>query len=99
SGELPNFMTSAEQGLEFLPWLRRGSVRFDGTGWSVEGEPNSIIDKGSIETEFAVRGLAQAGWSLALSEPAMTPGFADPYTWSVERLPDGSFLFAGNVPA
>jgi outer membrane protein OmpA-like peptidoglycan-associated protein len=99
SGETPNFEASAEQALNFLPWLRRGTVRFDGTGWIVEGEPVSAIDKGSIETEFAVRGLAQSGWTLDLSQPAEAPGFADPYLWSAERLPDGSFLFAGNVPA
>ena len=99
SGEAPDFTASAEQALDFLPWLREGAVRFDGTVWSVEGEPLSEIDKGSIETEFAVRGLAQSGWTLALSEPAAMPGRADPYVWSAERLPDGSFLFAGNVPA
>ena len=99
SGEAPDFLASAEQALDFLPWLRVGSVQFDGTGWTVEGEPLSVIDQGSIETEFAVRGLAQSGWSLALSAPSARPGFADPYLWSAERLPDGSFLFAGNVPA
>ncbi len=99
SGEAPGFITSAEQALDFLPWLRKGAVRFDGTGWTVEGEPLSEIDKGSIESEFAVRGLAQTGWTLSLSEPAPMPSIADPYLWSAERLPDGSFLFAGNVPA
>ena len=99
SGHAPNFVASAEQATGFLKWLRSGSVRFDGTGWTVQGEPVSGIDKGAIETEFAIRGLAQAGWTLALSAPAQAPGFADPYLWSAERLPDGSFLFAGNVPA
>lgn len=99
SGETPNFAASAEQALQFLPWLRNGVVRFDGAGWSVEGEPASAIDKGSIEAEFAVRGLAQSGWTLALTEPRPEPAIADPFTWSAERLPDGSFLFAGNVPA
>lgn len=99
SGEAPNFVASAEQALSFLTWLRNGEVSFDGTGWSVEGEPMSLIDKGSIETEFAMQGLAQAGWSLALSTPPAMPGFADPYLWSAEKLADGSFLFAGNVPA
>ncbi|QYO78119.1 OmpA family protein [Devosia salina] len=99
SGESPNFVSSAGQAMAFLPWLRQGSVRFDGTGWSVEGEPASAIDKGSIQTEFAVLGLAQAGWTLALSEPPALPSVADPFVWSGERLPDGSFLFAGNVPA
>ncbi|MVS97794.1 OmpA family protein [Devosia marina] len=99
SGEALNFAASAEQALQFLPWLRSGVVRFDGASWSVEGEPASAIDQGSIEAEFAVRGLAQSGWSLALTEPRPEPVIADPFTWSAERLPDGSFLFAGNVPA
>ena len=99
SGETPNFVASAEQALQFLPWLRTGVVRYDGRVWTIEGEPASAIDKGSIETEFAVRGLAQSGWSLALTAPPPEPVVADPYTWSAERLPDGSFLFAGNVPS
>lgn len=99
SGETPNFAASAEQAMQFLPWLRSGIVSFDGAGWSVEGEPASAIDKGSIEAEFAVRGLAQSGWTLALTEPRPEPAIAEPFTWSAERLPDGSFLFAGNVPA
>jgi OOP family OmpA-OmpF porin len=99
SGEPADFLSSAEQALTFLPWLRSGTISFDGTGWTIEGEPVSAIDQGSIETEFAIRGLAQSGWSLVLSAPAQTPGFADPYVWSAERLTDGSFLFAGNVPA
>lgn len=99
SGETPNFAASAEQAMQFLPWLRSGIVSFDGASWSVEGEPASAIDKGSIEAEFAVRGLAQSGWTLALTEPRPEPAIAEPFTWSAERLPDGSFLFAGNVPA
>ncbi len=99
SGQAPDFLETAEQALDFLPWLRSGAVRFDGTGWTIEGEPASVIDKASIEAEFAVRRLSQAGWTLALSAPADVPGLADPYLWSAERLPDGSFLFAGNVPA
>ncbi|MBB4050842.1 outer membrane protein OmpA-like peptidoglycan-associated protein [Devosia subaequoris] len=99
SGETPNFVASAEQAMQFLPWLRNGVVRFDGTAWSVEGEPASAIDKSSIEAEFAVRGLAQSGWTLALTNPQPEPVIAVPFVWSAERLPDGSFLFAGNVPA
>jgi len=99
SGETPNFAASAEQALQFLPWLRTGVVRYDSGVWTIEGEPASAIDKGSIETEFAVRGLAQSGWSIALTAPPPEPVLADPFTWSAERLPDGSFLFAGNVPA
>ncbi|WP_297109080.1 OmpA family protein [uncultured Devosia sp.] len=99
SGEAPNFVASAEQAMQFLPWLRQGEIRFDGTGWSVTGEPASVIDKGSIEAEFAVQGLAQAGWSLALTSPKPAPVAADPFVWSAERLADGSFLFQGNVPA
>ena len=99
SGEAPNFAASAGQAMQFVPWLLYGVVQFDGAGWIVEGEPASAIDKGSIEAEFAVRGLAQSGWTLALTNPQPEPAVADPYTWSAERLPDGSFLFAGNVPA
>lgn len=99
SGETPNFVASAQQALSFLQWLHQGRIAYEGTGWSVEGEPRSDLDRASIEAEFAVRALAASGWSLALTAPAVRPGFADPYVWSAERLPDGSFLFEGNVPA
>ncbi|SMQ62609.1 Outer membrane protein OmpA [Devosia lucknowensis] len=99
SGEPQNFAAAAEQAIAFIPWLRSGKIAFDGDVWTIEGEPNSAIDQGSIETEFAVRGLASSRWTLALTEAPQAPGFADPYLWSAERLPDGSFLFAGNVPA
>ncbi|WP_338723227.1 OmpA family protein [Devosia sp. XK-2] len=99
SGAAPDFVAAAEQALRFLPWLRQGAVHFDGAGWTVEGEPASAIDQGSIEAEFAVRGLARSGWTLALAALPPQPVLADPFTWSAERLPDRSFLFAGNVPA
>ena len=99
SGEPPNFLAAVEQALAFLPWLTSGEVRYDGVGWQVRGTPASSIDKGAIETEFAVNNLAQAGWSLALADPTDGPPPADPYLWSAERLADGSMLFEGHAPA
>lgn len=98
SGEPVNFATSAEQAMHFLPWLSAGNVTFaDGT-WTVSGAPASRIDKGAIETEFAVRGLINSNWSLALTDPAATESVT-PYTWSVQRAADGSLVFSGHVPA
>ncbi|QQR40947.1 OmpA family protein [Devosia rhizoryzae] len=99
SGEPNNFVTAARQAIAFLPWLEEGAVRFDGTNWTVEGVPSSTIDRGAIQTEFAVNGLAQAGWSLDLTEAGPVAQPVSPYIWSAERLRDGSFLFTGNVPA
>ncbi|NGP19028.1 OmpA family protein [Devosia aurantiaca] len=99
SGAPNNFASASRQALDLLALLDEGTVQFDGTGWTVKGIPGSSIDRGAIETEFAVNGLAQAGWSWQLAEPAATPAAVSPYVFSAERLPDGSFLFTGNVPA
>lgn len=98
SGEGANFLSAAQAGMSFLPWLRDGAVRYEGGVWEIAGTPTSAIDKASIEADFAVRGLGKTGWQLALSAPYQAPAIADPYLWSAERLEDGSFLFTGHVP-
>ena len=69
SGEPDNFTASAEQAIALLQWLAEGQIAYDGVSWIVSGTPRSAIDKGAIEAEFAVRGLAQAGWELRLTDP------------------------------
>ncbi|ODT70898.1 MAG: hypothetical protein ABS75_10790 [Pelagibacterium sp. SCN 63-23] len=88
SGEPLNFTISAEQALDFLPWLDEGEVRFDGRNWIVRGLPASPIDRSAIETEFAVRGLVRSGWVLDLAEappaPATPAEIAPPATAPAE---------------
>lgn len=99
SGEPLNFLASAEQAAAFLPRLSEGQISFDGASWAISGTPASEGDKASIETEFALAGLVQSGWVLNLSPVATAPAPVSAYTWSAERLADGSFLFTGHVPA
>ena len=71
SGEPRNFTAAIDQARVFLPWLSVGQVAFDDGTWTISGTPASTIDKGAIETEFAIRGLAAAGWTLDLTEPGL----------------------------
>jgi len=97
SGEPLNFAAFAEQATHFLPWLQTGEIRFSNGAWTISGTPASEIDKGAIETEFAVRGLVQSGWQIALDVPA--PADASPYIFAAERDDDGVVRLSGFVPA
>lgn len=98
SGEPNGFLASAETALALLPWLRDGSVVYDGMGWTVAGTANSAIDKGAIEADFVTRQLAAAGWSMAVATPAPTIPDIAPYAWSATRAADGITLM-GHVPS
>ena len=98
SGEPTGFLASAETALALLPWLRDGSVVYDGMGWTVTGTANSAIDKGAIEADFVTRQLAAAGWSMAVATPAPTIPDIAPYAWSATRAADGITLM-GHVPS
>lgn len=98
SGEPTGFLASAETALALLPWLRDGSVVYDGMGWTVAGTANSAIDKGAIEADFVTRQLAAAGWSMAVATPAPTIPDIAPYAWSATRAADGITLM-GHVPS
>lgn len=98
SGEPNGFLASAETALALLPWLRDGSVVYDGMGWTVTGTANSAIDKGAIEADFVTRQLAAAGWSMAVATPAPTIPDIAPYAWSATRAADGITLM-GHVPS
>ncbi len=73
SGQPDDFLASAEQAMDLLKWLDKGAAAFDGTSWTVSGTPSTALDKASLETEFAVKQLAERGWQLDLSERAPPP--------------------------
>lgn len=68
SGEPGNFLASAETALDLLAPLHDGTIRFDGSGWTLTGTANSAADRTQIETDFAARQLAAAGWSMSLAQ-------------------------------
>lgn len=68
SGEPAGFAADAQQALGLLEFFQEGQISFDGANWLVSGTPGSALDKASIEAEFQVRGLAEAGWELRLAE-------------------------------
>lgn len=100
SGEPTNFGQSAEQAVGMLSHLAEGEVAFRNGIWTISGAPASEEGKRAIETEFGVRGLAQASWQLAL-QPVESPVEAAqaPYAFAATRAEDGTITFTGNVPA
>lgn len=101
SGNPPDFAASAAQAMRFLPWLSVGEISYDGTSWSISGQPATPIDAAAIKAEFEVRNLSQSGWALALSEPAAAPAVAvaDPYVFALTKSADGTMSATGFVPA
>lgn len=101
SGNPADFAASATQAMRFLPWLSVGEISYDGTSWSISGQPATPIDAAAIEAEFAVRNLSQSGWALALSEPAAAAvaPVADPYVFAASKSSDGKVSLTGFVPA
>lgn len=100
SGNPQDFVASAEQAMRFLPWLSVGEIAYDGTSWSISGQPGTAIDQAAIEAEFTVRNLSGSGWSLALNQPSVSaPEVADPYVFSAEKTADGRVVLTGFVPA
>jgi OOP family OmpA-OmpF porin len=67
SGEPANFAMMAETAISLLGRLSKGRVEFDGRGWTLTGTPASAADRTELQTDFASRQLAAAGWSMALA--------------------------------
>ncbi|MGV8855032.1 MAG: OmpA family protein [Devosia sp.] len=114
AGEPRNFLDAATTGLGLLSWLSDGKIVFDGSGWTITGSANSTIDKGALETDFATRHLAAAGWSMAIAGPAPAAAPAAPaaatavaapqvttsqsYSWSASKLLTGAVTLSGQMP-
>lgn len=97
SGAPNGFGGSAQTGLALLQHMTEGKVSLSGAAWTLTGTASSAADKAAIETEFATRQLAAAGWSMAIGEPLAAPPPA-PYLWSAQKAADGTITLTGLVP-
>ena len=80
SGAPNGFGGAAQTGLTLLQHMAEGKVTLSGGAWTLTGTAGSAADKTAIETEFATRQLAAAGWSMAIGEPitAAPPAPSEP---------------------
>ena len=80
SGAPSGFGGAAQTGLALLQHMAEGKVTLSGGAWTLTGTAGSAADKTAIETEFATRQLAAAGWSMAIGEPitAAPPAPSEP---------------------
>lgn len=95
SGEPKGFQSAAGVGLSLLNSVKTGSVRYDGTGWTLSGTADATA-LNTIKATFTAQNLAASGWSLDVNGP--TTATTVPYIWSATRDADGKVNFAGHIP-
>ena len=104
-GAPADFAANAVAALDLLGDLDTGTVRFDGTGWSVSGAVDSADKARAAQAAFdaSVLKTANAGYDVkapaaaAATAPA-TPAAPAAYAWSAEKTADGAVTFTGTVP-
>ncbi|MDC9824129.1 OmpA family protein [Devosia sp. ZB163] len=67
SGEPPAFADNARKGLTALLALESGEVRYDGSQWSITGQPTTAADVEAAQTALAA--AADAKWTTSFAEP------------------------------
>ncbi len=95
SGEPVNFISGVEKAISTLDRLQTGDIRLENGEWLISGAPMSATDADAIRTSFTDDQLAEAGWSLSLSDP--TPQ-AIMFNWQLEKLDSGAIIMTGTVP-
>lgn len=95
SGEPKAFQTTAITGLSLLNSVKSGSVRYDGTGWTLSGTADAAALK-TLKAAFTAQNLAASGWSLEVAGPEQVA--TSPYTWAATRDTTGAVSFAGHIP-
>lgn len=73
SGEPVGFIADTLAGLEALLSLESGEVSFDGSGWSISGQPVSVADADAARTALATATNGGAGWTQVIAEPRQAP--------------------------
>lgn len=69
SGEPQGFIPDSLAGLDALLKLESGEVKYDGTGWSLSGQPLTAADADAAKAALAAASDGGAGWTQALAEP------------------------------
>lgn len=97
SGEPAGFMADVLAGLEALSHLQSGSVRFDGTTFSLVGVPTSPANRVAALAALEAATAAGAGWRTDVAEP-ITPELAAPAEPPVDLLPEAPLTDVAAVP-
>lgn len=69
SGEPAGFDTDVKAGLAALLRLKSGELRYDGTHWSISGQPELAADAEVVKVAIAGMSNGGSGWTQALADP------------------------------
>lgn len=101
-GHPADFEVAAIKALSVLALLDSGSIKYDGSAWSLSGAVDTPQEAFTAQTAFADTGLRAAGWaySVELPPPAQVAALpvVEPYTWRAQKAANGRIAFTGFVP-
>ncbi|WP_423068369.1 OmpA family protein [Devosia sp. CN2-171] len=69
SGEPNGFEADSQAGLAALLRLKSGELRYDGTHWSISGQPEQAADAETVKVAIAGMSNGGRGWTQALADP------------------------------
>ncbi len=69
SGEPAGFEADSQAGLAALMRLKSGELRYDGTHWSISGQPELAADAEAVRIAIAAMSNGGRGWTQALADP------------------------------
>lgn len=69
SGEPAGFDADSQAGLAALLRLKSGELRYDGTHWSISGQPELAADAEAVRVAIAAMSNGGSGWTQALADP------------------------------
>lgn len=69
SGEPSGFEADSQAGLAALLRLKSGELRYDGTHWSISGQPEQAADAEAVKVAIAGMSNGGSGWTQALADP------------------------------
>lgn len=85
SGEPSGFEADSQAGLAALLRLKSGELRYDGTHWSISGQPEQAADAEAVKVAIAGMSNGGSGWTQALADPlVVTPEAVAPEITAAE---------------
>lgn len=90
-GAPADFADKALTGIAALQLLERGTVRFDGSAWSITGATEAL------ELPQQLAELDADGWTTDIRQPKLP--MIDPYVFEARRTADGGVSFTGFLPS
>lgn len=86
SGEPEGFIADALAGLDALLSLESGEVKYDGSTWSISGQPVTTAALEAAKAALATTSNGGAGWKQAFAEPTQ-PALPEPEPAVAEPVP------------